>query len=121
MTEVDLSNPFSILEHCSVIEPTSSPSLSNNLTTALHYPPDPLIVDVAQDLPRAKALSQDTPQDLAISSLVSPLPNQVSTLEVDLSSFKLTGKRKPRKKVPPKSGPITRLSSGPSSKSSVHD
>ena len=33
---VDLSNPFSVLEHCSVIEPTSFFSYSKNLIEALN-------------------------------------------------------------------------------------
>lgn len=83
---VDLSNPFSVLEHCSVIEPTSSAFLSKNLIAAHNSSSDSLALEAVTNL----YLLQDLPQS---PSQESPPPIQVSTLEVDLSSFKLTGKK----------------------------
>lgn len=48
---VDLSNLFSVLEHYSVIAPTSFTSLSNNLIAALRYPPDPLVAKRPKTFP----------------------------------------------------------------------
>lgn len=78
------------------------------------FSPKPLVLDAAIDF---------VPWDLptCIVALNSHLTNQVDILEVDLSSFKLKGKRKPKNQGPPKVGSKTKISSGPSSKLSAND
>lgn len=78
---VDLSNPFSILEHCYVIEPISSRSLSKNLIVAMNSSPQSVVLEADTNLSLPQVLPQPLAQDLPSES---PLPNQISPLEVDL-------------------------------------
>lgn len=86
---VDLYNPFSIMEHSFIIEPTSS-FINKNPIGAQTSSSDSLALEAVTNLHLPQDLTQAPSQEF-------PPPIQVTTLEVDLSSFKLIGKRKPRK------------------------
>lgn len=109
---VDLSNPFSVLEHLTVVEPSSSLTYSKNLleaqnTISNNSPGSLVLEEVILDPNSPVVIPQGEPS--------SSSPTQATTLEVDLSSFKLNTRRKTRNTRPPRPELKTRKSSGPSS------
>eukprot|EP00268_Persea_americana_P033787 TRINITY_DN33418_c2_g1_i1.p1 TRINITY_DN33418_c2_g1~~TRINITY_DN33418_c2_g1_i1.p1 ORF type:complete len:153 (+),score=25.04 TRINITY_DN33418_c2_g1_i1:86-544(+) len=107
---LDCSNPFSILENCSLADPTSSTSFSKNIL-ASHKRKKRIVHDKVADL------EDPTPPPL------SDIPNLAqlgeSSLVVDLSPFKMIVSRKSKGKGHPSLGPKTKSSSGPPSKSVI--
>lgn len=122
---LDCSNPFSILEHCTLADPTASISNSTNILPG-HSPPEatnpPSQVIKIVPTP-STALNSPPPPVKTISSpvVIPPDGNRVSVfpqeanLVVDFSPSKVKVNRKAKKKCSTSYGPKTRSSKGLSS------
>ncbi|KAJ8636823.1 hypothetical protein MRB53_011090 [Persea americana] len=100
---LDCSNPFSILENCSLADPTLCTYNLKRLS-ATHPKLKRIIPEQVSAQP-----SSTTPT--IAPSLPNPVPNSHFSLVVDLSPFKAKPRRKPKGKGPPP--PVPKLKKNP--------
>ena len=120
---VDCSNPFSILEHCTLVEPTSSSSKSKNIiatqsnfgATISGSQAIAIVLVFASKFGNLSPILFETRSNPSYLLLVCNKDHaapQEASLVVDLSPFEVKGKRKPKNSGTSSLGPKTRSSSG---------